>query len=280
MACGSSSASWPHFRTGSPELGKGQKIAAEVADTLTAAMVNDPLFGGEGTPIDPGVLLTPPAGKRARVSVISFVGLHSDEQRQGFVNQLQMALFAWIKRNPAGERPLGGLLVMDEAQSFAPSSATTACTASTLALVSQARKYGLGLVFATQAPRGLHNHIPGNAATQFFGSAQQPHPDRRREGNGTGQGRLRAGHQPADRGPVLRGIRRRRIYEARDAVVPVPPPDGAPDPGRGDHPGRPLGRMEGRCFDLSPAISGACHNQLRSTAVGNDGAPAAGWWPA
>src|SRR6185312_2127507 len=29
--------------------------------------------------------------------------------------------------------------------------------------------YGLGLVFATQAPRGLHNQIPGNAATQFFG---------------------------------------------------------------------------------------------------------------
>ena len=71
-----------------------------MADTLTAAMVNDPLFGGDGTPVDPGVLLTPPAGKRARVSVISFVGLHSDEQRQGFVNQLQMALFASIKRNP------------------------------------------------------------------------------------------------------------------------------------------------------------------------------------
>jgi len=120
------------------------------------------------------VLLTPPPGKRARISVISFVGLHSDEQRQGFVNQLQMALFAWIKRNPAGERPLGGLFVMDEAQTLAPSSGTTACTASTLALVSQARKYGLGLMFATQAPRGLHNQIPGNAATQFFGLLNSP----------------------------------------------------------------------------------------------------------
>ena len=45
----------------------------------------------------------------------------------------------------------------------------TACTQSTLALVSQARKYGLGMVFATQAPKGLHNRIPGNTATQFFG---------------------------------------------------------------------------------------------------------------
>jgi DNA helicase HerA-like ATPase len=64
---------------------------------------------------------------------------------------------------------LGGLFVMDEAQTFAPSGAMTACTHSTLVLASQARKYGLGLVFATQAPKGLHNRIPGNAATQFFG---------------------------------------------------------------------------------------------------------------
>ncbi len=63
---------------------------------------------------------------------------------------------------------------MDEAQNFAPSGRTTAATQSTLALSSQARKYGLGLVFATQAPRGLHNHIPGNAATQFFGLLNSP----------------------------------------------------------------------------------------------------------
>jgi hypothetical protein len=159
---------------GVTHIGKGQKIAAEMADMLTAAMVNDPLFGGTGTAVDPGVLLVPEAGGRARISVISMVGLSSDEQRQSFVNQLQMALFAWIKRHPAGDRPLGGLLVMDEAQTLAPSSGTTACTASTLALVAQARKYGLGLVFATQAPRGLHNQIPGNAATQFFGVLGSP----------------------------------------------------------------------------------------------------------
>ncbi len=107
-------------------------------------MVNDPLFGGGGTAMDPGLLLTPAAGKRARVSVISMVGLGNDDVRQSFVNQLQMALFAWIKRNPAGDRPLGGLLIMDEAQNLAPSGAMTACTQSTLALASQARKYGLG----------------------------------------------------------------------------------------------------------------------------------------
>jgi DNA helicase HerA-like ATPase len=41
-------------------------------------------------------------------------------------------------------------------------------------LASQARKYGLGLVFATQSPKGLHNRIPGNAATQCYGLLNAP----------------------------------------------------------------------------------------------------------
>ncbi len=156
------------------DLAGAATIAADLAENLEAARINDPLFGGVGQSADPGILLTPEANKRARISVISFVGLPGEEKRQGFVNQLQMALFSWIKSHPAGDRPLGGLLVMDEAQTLAPSGAMTACTRSTLMLASQARKYGLGLVFATQAPKGLHSHIPGNAATQFFGLLNAP----------------------------------------------------------------------------------------------------------
>ncbi|MDG4771554.1 DUF87 domain-containing protein [Solwaraspora sp. WMMD792] len=159
---------------GVSELAGAAAIAADLAENLEAARINDPLFGGTGESADPGTLLTPAPGKRARVSVISFVGLPGEEKRQGFVNQLQLALFAWVKRNPAGDRPLGGLLVMDEAQTLAPSGPITPCTRSTLMLASQARKYGLGLVFATQAPKGLHSQIPGNAATQFFGLLNAP----------------------------------------------------------------------------------------------------------
>ena len=149
-------------------------IANDMAQTLTAARINDPLFGGAGTPLDPGVLLTPSPGRHARISVISLIGLSSEEQRQNFVNQLQMGLMTWIKAHPASGRPLSGLLVMDEAQTIAPSGLTTAATESTLALASQARKYGLGLVFATQAPRGIHNRIVGNAATHFYGLIKAP----------------------------------------------------------------------------------------------------------
>ena len=45
---------------------------------------------------------------------------------------------------------------------------------STIVLASQARKYGLGLLFATQAPKGLHNQVVGNAMTQFFGRLNSP----------------------------------------------------------------------------------------------------------
>ena len=159
---------------GTSTLNDGRRIAAGLAEVLKAAIINDPLLAGDVTTVGPGVLLTPSEGKRARVSVISFVGLPGEDQRQNFVNQLQMELFAWIKRHPAGDRPLGGLFVMDEAQTLAASGTLTASTRSTIVLASQARKYGLGLLFATQAPKGLHNQVVGNAMTQFFGRLNSP----------------------------------------------------------------------------------------------------------
>ncbi|MFD5831400.1 ATP-binding protein [Lentzea sp. NPDC060358] len=159
---------------GISKLNSAAATAADLAETLRAAMVNDPLLGGQGEPTDPGVLLRPSEGRKARISVISFVGLPSDEQRQGFISQLQLEVFAWIKRNPAVDRPLGGLLVMDEAQTIAPSGGVTASTQTTILLASQARKYGLGLLLATQAPKGVHNQITGNATTQFFGRLNSP----------------------------------------------------------------------------------------------------------
>ena len=89
------------------------------------------------------------------------------------VRTLGIACAAQAMENTAS-RSLRGLLVMDEAQTIAPAKGFTACTRSTLALSSQARKYGLGLVFATQAPKGLHNQIPGNAVTQFDGLLSAP----------------------------------------------------------------------------------------------------------
>jgi hypothetical protein len=150
------------------DVTKSVAIAAELAETLKAERVDDPLFADESASVDIAELLRPPPGKRARVSVVNFFGLGNDEQKLGFISQLQMALFSWVKRNPS-TRPLGHLLVMDEAQMLVPSVGTTLCSGSTRLLVEQARKYGLGLLFATQAPKNLHNRVVGSASIQFYG---------------------------------------------------------------------------------------------------------------
>jgi len=148
-------------------------LARSMATAFRAAQVTDPLFTAASPSTDPQQLLTPSPGRRARISIINFIGLPRPEQRQTFVSQLQLALFAHFRRHPAGTH-LGGLLVMDEAQNFVPSQGTTPSTASTLQLASQARKFGLGLAFATQAPRGLHHQVAGNTATHFFGRLTIP----------------------------------------------------------------------------------------------------------
>lgn len=154
--------------------GPVQRLAVDIADTLDAAVQTDPLFGESGDPADPGMLLTPSKGRAARISVISFVGLAGVEQRENFVSRLQTALFTWFKVNPTRDRPLGGLLVMDEAQNFVPSGTPNASTASTISLIRQVRKYGLGMVLASQAPKGLNNQATGNTANQFIGRVTVP----------------------------------------------------------------------------------------------------------
>ncbi len=41
-------------------------------------------------------------------------------------------------------------------------------------LAAQGRKYGLGLVFASQAPKSIDHNVIANASTQFFGKASSP----------------------------------------------------------------------------------------------------------
>jgi hypothetical protein len=150
-----------------------RRFAVEMADTLQAATETDPLLAESGTPTDPGMLLTPTPGRSARISVISFIGLSGNGPAR-FVSQLQAELFTWFKAHPAGDRPLGGLLVMDEAQNFVPSGPPRASTTSTVDLIQQVRKYGLGIVLASQTPRGIHNQAIGGTANQFIGRLTVP----------------------------------------------------------------------------------------------------------
>ncbi len=164
-----------------PEEGAGNitnasKRAQEMADLLNAEIANNPLLRQSGEPLDPAVLFGIDDSLNAtRLSVINFIGLPGLSQQQQFLNQLAMTLFTWIKKNPApAGQPLRGLLVIDEAKDFLPSQQTTSCKSSLNRLAAQARKYGLGLIFATQAPKSIDHNIIANCSTQFYGRANSP----------------------------------------------------------------------------------------------------------
>jgi DNA helicase HerA-like ATPase len=108
---------------------------------------------------------------KTRISVINLSGLASNAAKEDFVNRLQMTLFGWIKKHPS---PRGLLYVIDEAQIFVPSGAGALSKTSGVELVAQARKYGLGIIAATQAPKGIDNKVISNCTTQFLGKQNSP----------------------------------------------------------------------------------------------------------
>lgn len=155
---------------GVSQIDEPEKLAREMANRLRAAVSTNPLLKAGGQILDPAALMQGGRG-RTRISVVNFSGLPADQARQAFVNQLQMSLFTWIRKHPS---PTGRLYVIDEAQNFAPAGQSTPASTSTLALAAQARKYGLGMILATQAPKGVEHKIISNCTTHFYGRQNSP----------------------------------------------------------------------------------------------------------
>jgi DNA helicase HerA-like ATPase len=153
---------------------KSAALAEAIADGLRAAMQLNPLLHG----VDHAMRLEDLFGlgaSRTRISVISMVGLPSATAQQDFVNQLAMALFSWMKHHPSvGPHGMTGLLVIDEAKDFLPGKTMSPSKKSLMLLAAQARKYGLGLLMATQNPMDLDYNAVANFSTQFFGKANSP----------------------------------------------------------------------------------------------------------
>ncbi|MEZ4870257.1 MAG: DUF87 domain-containing protein [Caldilineaceae bacterium] len=162
--------------TAGAEITQATKRSQEMADSLRAEMLVNPLLRQQGAVLDPALLFgVGVTTKQTRVSVINLAGLLGLNAQQQFLNQLAMTLFTWIKKHPApADAPIRGLLVIDEAKDFVPSLGSTPCKANLLRLVAQARKYGLGLIFATQAPKSIDHNIIANCTIQFYGRANSP----------------------------------------------------------------------------------------------------------
>ncbi|MDR1085495.1 MAG: DUF853 family protein [Deltaproteobacteria bacterium] len=149
--------------------GQSQRKIQDLASSLRALIVNNVLFKpGPVTSID---RLMAPAAKTA-VTVFNLSSLGGIATQQTFVGQLLAAIFAWAKKNP--QNCLSGLIVIDEAKDFAPSLSSPPSKPAFIRLASQFRKYGFGLVLATQEPRSVDNQITGNCSTQIFGHQKAP----------------------------------------------------------------------------------------------------------
>jgi hypothetical protein len=163
----------PFDRVGVLELESFYPAAArfELATSLNALLAS-PGFSAwtRGEPLDPARLLVASDGRRPRLAVISIAHL-SEPERMSFVTLLLSEIIAWMRALP-GTSSLRALLYMDEIAGYFPPVANPPSKAPMLALLKQARAYGLGVVLATQNPVDLDYKGLANCGTWFVGRLQ------------------------------------------------------------------------------------------------------------
>ena len=107
------------------------------------------------------------ANGKTRISVISLAAMPSLEDRQIFVAALSRALYAWMVADP---KPYPtALLYLDEAAPYIPPVKKPPCKDPLMLLLRQGRKYGVGVLIATQSPGDIDYIAAGQAGTKLLG---------------------------------------------------------------------------------------------------------------
>jgi hypothetical protein len=149
-------------------------------DALAAALnglLASPTFGmwREGTTLDLQGWLTPqrnPDGSTVTPGVIVSVAHLDDEERTLVLGVLLEELLTWVRSLP-GSRKLRALVVFDEVYGFMPPHPHNPPTKRPLvALMKQARAFGVGVVVATQNPMDLDYRALSNAGLWCIGRLQ------------------------------------------------------------------------------------------------------------
>jgi len=160
----------------------------------------------EGEPLDVARLLYTPEG-RPRLSILSIAHL-DDAERMFFVSLLLGEVLRWVRRQP-GTSSLRALLYMDEIFGYFPPTANPPSKPLMLALLKQARAFGLGVVLSTQNPVDLDYKGLANAGTWFLGRLQTER-DRERMLDGL-QGAAGGGVDRARLAALVTALRSRRF---------------------------------------------------------------------
>jgi hypothetical protein len=128
-----------------------------------------------GDPLDIDRLLYTDKGK-PRVAIFYIAHL-SDTERMFFVSLLLNQILGWV-RTRSGTTSLRALVYMDEIFGYIPPVAEPPSKRPLLALLKQARAFGVGVVLATQNPVDIDYKALSNIGTWFIGRLQT---DRDRE---------------------------------------------------------------------------------------------------
>jgi hypothetical protein len=187
---------------------KDRQSLAQDLNTLLAS----PKLGGwlTGAPLDVGAWLTPKDGKTPLV-IVSVAHL-DDEERQLVLGLLLDEVLGWVRGLPGTSR-LRALVFFDEVFGFLPPHPASPPTKKPLlALLKQARAFGVGVVLATQNPMDLDYKALSNAGAWFVGRLQTD-ADRERVVEGlTGADGGLGGLEPADLGAILRNLPPRTFF--------------------------------------------------------------------
>ena len=123
----------------------------------------------QGEALDPGILFRGPTGK-PRLSIYSVAHL-SDEERIFAVAQLLERTQSWMRKE-GGDGALRGVIFIDEIFGYFPPTANPPTKAPLLALLKQARAFGVSIILATQNPIDLDYRGLANIGTWLIGRLQ------------------------------------------------------------------------------------------------------------
>lgn len=142
----------------------------KLANKFNSVIVSPSFLGWlSGESLDIQKLLFGENGK-ARIAIFSISHLN-DSQKMFFVTLLLNKIVAWMRRQ-SGSNRLRALLYMDEIYGFFPPVKNPPSKEPMIALLKQARAYGLGVVLSTQNPVDLDYKGLSNIGTWFIGRLQ------------------------------------------------------------------------------------------------------------
>jgi hypothetical protein len=122
-----------------------------------------------GEPIDVASFLYTPEGYPR--TTIFYIAHLSDAERQFITTLLLEAVIAWM-RTLTGTTSLRALVYIDEVVGMFPPTVNPPTKAPIMALLKQARAYGIGILVATQNPKDIDYKGLANAGTWLIGKMQ------------------------------------------------------------------------------------------------------------